>query len=330
MQNPHRPAVPSSASPPGSPALSAHPRAAAEPTGAWLSHKGAGLGLPCTGNILFSRWGRKRSGKDTAALHSWLRILGILGGSPASCLSLSLLGALAQCHSVLAAEQCPTWGAPWIWGDRGHSLTSPTHPSYSRSRQTPTRKERTGGPGSSQSTREGFLLSVLPCRAPSLPPSSGKWPGDRVDGWGGKRPRQPLSVAGTQFLHLQNGRLVSILSAAALWSPSGNCLSAEPLPWPDAGYRGSHCLFIWANSLRSHGLPAPRLQELETPQSPVVRPRSLLPGCAWASREGNDSSRIPRGQVELTLDPVCLLLLPRATRAEFILHAFLQPLVSAV
>lgn len=231
MRNPHRPAVPSSASPrPGLPALSALPRAGAEPPSPRLSHKGAGLGLPCTGNILFPRWGRKRSGKDTAAPHSWLRILGILGGSPASCLSLSLLGALAQCHSVLAAEQYPAWGAPWIWGDRGHALTSPTHPSYHRSRQTPIRKERTGGPGSSPSTREGFLLSVLPCRAPQPapppPPSSGKWPGDRV--------RRLLFLSGTQFLHLQNGRRVSLLSAAARWSPSGSCLSAEPLPGPRA------------------------------------------------------------------------------------------------
>lgn len=85
-----------------------------------------------------------------------------------------------------------------------------------------------------------------------------------------------------------------------------------------------------ANSLRSHGLSAPRPRELETPQSSVVGLRSLLPGCAWGSWVGNDSSKIPRGQVELTLDPMCLLRLPRATRAEFFPHAFLQPLVSAL
>lgn len=71
-----------------------------------------------------------------------------------------------------------------------------------------------------------FYLVGLPSLPPAPPPSSGKWPGDRV--------RRLLFLSGTQFLHLQNERRVSLLSAAARWSPSGSCLSAEPLPGPRA------------------------------------------------------------------------------------------------
>lgn len=128
MLNPTRdPCVPSSDSPPGSPVLSAHPKARAftahhMPCG--FPIRGRDPGFPGQG-ISCSRGGGREEEREG---HSRSAFSAFLAPAPASCLSLSLPGALAQCHAVLAWQGSVLLGVPLgseVTGDPYHA--SPTH-----------------------------------------------------------------------------------------------------------------------------------------------------------------------------------------------------------
>lgn len=106
LNSTRNPCIPSSAGPPGSPVLSAHPKARAlmahhMPCG--FPIRGWGLGFPGQGISCSPRGGGRGAGRTQP-----LRIPGIPGGSP----SQLLPGALAQCHAVPAWQSSIPLGVP--------------------------------------------------------------------------------------------------------------------------------------------------------------------------------------------------------------------------
>lgn len=168
-----------------------------------FSHKGAGLGLPLTGNILFWEWGEEeeREGRSRSTF------LAFLATAPSSCFELPLPGTGSGPGCLGMTGQPPTWGALGLGALGDPSGPSPTHPMPSQKQTNPHSVKRgLGGLGTVVSTGEGFsfwfYLLGSPPPACSLPPREALDSSQRteVDGWRGERERapgfQPL-VAGT-------------------------------------------------------------------------------------------------------------------------------------
>lgn len=201
-----------------------------------------GQGISCS----WSGVGGRRSGKDTAALHSWhsWRQPVQLPGATAA----RGTGPVSRCPGM--AEQHPTWGAPWTWSDGDPSCTSPTHPRLSEKRTNPSPGRRDlGSLGAVSQKGRGFCFQLYLVGLPSLSPiprealENGQ--GTGVAGWGeGGEGQRALRFFGTWDSCFPFMRLSCSICKMGVLSPSfgqsqhcytvvspysSNCLFAEPL-----------------------------------------------------------------------------------------------------
>lgn len=74
-----------------------------------FSHEGAGLGLPWTGNILFSEWGEEEEREG----HSRSTFLAFLAAAPSSCLELLPPGCWPSATLSRCGRRASHLGCPW-------------------------------------------------------------------------------------------------------------------------------------------------------------------------------------------------------------------------